>query len=34
MAENKKYNDAYKNVENALFEERAKWVDEKSNLIE
>lgn len=33
MAENKKYNDAYKNIENTLFQERAKWVDQKNNLI-
>lgn len=34
MLDNKKYNDAYRNVETTLFEERAKWVDERAKLIE
>lgn len=34
MLDNKKYNDAYRNVETTLFEERAKWVEQKAQLID
>lgn len=34
MADNRKYNDAYRNIEGILFTERAQWVDEKAKLLE